>query len=344
MEEFNQIAKIAQKCCQSCPVLVVGSGLSVPFGLPTMRELATYLIDNLNPETTEEEESWLLIRTALANGDHLEQALLNSPLTASLVPKVVGHTWNYVASADADVFKAALNRTFESPLSKLLSYFFNSSLSKVDVVTTNYDRIVEYSCDVIGLHYATAFQSGYVTAFDSRDQRVLTHRGKPVQSVKLWKVHGSLDWFMRDDGLPVRAPIFDTPPVGLQPLIVTPGVSKFERLSDEPFRSNLQGMDKALSDAAAYLCFGFGFRDRQIEPKMVECLARKNVPIVLATRTLTDEAKSFLQTKAKSNFLTLEKSGEKTLARTPERWDGVELEGDYWSVGGFLRLVATEEV
>ena len=338
MEALTHISKLAQNCSQKNPVIVIGSGASIPFGLPSMKPVADYLVSTVKPQSPDEEDSWLLIKTALANGDHLEQALLAHPLVPSLIHQVVRATWELIAKHDRDVFTDAIHNEFHPPLSRLFDHFLNTSNSTVDVVTTNYDRVIEYACDVAGIHYASAFQPSYITTFDSQDKRTLTYRGKPVQTVKIWKVHGSLDWFVRSDGVTIRSPLFTEIPSALEPLIVTPGVSKYERLTDEPFRSTLQGADKALSNANGYICFGFGFRDRQIEPKMVERLARKGVPIVVATKVLTEEAAYFLRHKARANFLALEESPTGTRARYSENWDGVELPGDYWSIEGFLKL------
>ena len=341
MDSLAEISKLAQNCSQNNPVLVLGSGASVPFGLPAMKPLADYLVSNVKPEDEAETDSWLMIRTALASGDHLEQALAASPLAGSIIPQIVRLTWEFIAEHDRAVLFKALENDFKPPLARILSHLFNTSNVSLDVVTTNYDRVIEYTCDIAGIHYSSAFQPSYISSFDSQDQRLLTHRGKRVQTVNIWKVHGSLDWFARTDGITLRSPLLSNVPDFLEPLIVTPGVSKYKRLTDDPFRSTLQGADNALSSANGYICFGFGFRDRQIEPKMVERLNKKDVPIVVATRTLTEEAARFLREKARSNFLALERSENGTRARTPEHWEGVELEGDYWSTGGFLKLITS---
>ena len=72
---------------------------------------------------------------------------------------------------------------------------------------------------------------------------------------------------------------------------------------------------------------------------MVERLARKGVPIVVATKVLTEEAADFLRNKAKNNFLSLEECPSGTRARFSEDWDGIEIPGDYWSIEGFLKLI-----
>ena len=64
----EEIAKIAQSCYQGCPTIVLGSGASMPHGLPSMSDLSTYLRENLETEGDVEGDAWLLVKTALANG------------------------------------------------------------------------------------------------------------------------------------------------------------------------------------------------------------------------------------------------------------------------------------
>lgn len=103
----EQIAKIAQSCFQGCPTIVLGSGASMPHGLPSMGELSTYLCTNMETDGDAEGDAWLLVKTALANGDHLEAALEGKSLPSSLLSKIVGHTWRCVNDKDMQLLDAA---------------------------------------------------------------------------------------------------------------------------------------------------------------------------------------------------------------------------------------------
>lgn len=43
----EQISKLAQACFQARPTIILGSGATMPHGLPSMATLSTYLPDNL---------------------------------------------------------------------------------------------------------------------------------------------------------------------------------------------------------------------------------------------------------------------------------------------------------
>ena len=337
---IENIGKLAQNCVQHHPVVVLGSGASVPHSIRGMGALADVLKDNLTIEGQEEQDAWTLIRTALANGDGLEEALQKTTAPASLVRKIVEHTWLTVAADDLALLQRAAKGAEIFPLSDLIRGLFTSTNNTMHIVTPNYDRVAEYAADVADYIHATGFVPGFIRRREGADMITVRKGSYPARIVRIWKVHGSLDWFEDAQGQVVSLPLSDTLPADLLPLIVTPGVSKYERTHDEPFRSAIQGADTALGAASAVLCIGYGFRDRHIQPKLVERCRQKNVPIVVLARTLTDEAKDFLRTNAGTVYLAMEHCGEGTRVFTHDAPDGAVIEGrELWSFTGFNELV-----
>ena len=339
MSEDN-VAKLAQAGFASNPVVVLGSGSSAPHGLPSMGNLKNYLLAMVAPNGAEEEMGWKSVTDAFAAGEHLEQALTGKALPASLTRSIVKHTWNCINDADCILFRKALRSQEEFPLARLVNALFGSSQKSIDIVTTNYDRVVEYACNYGGALHSVGFTPGYIQRREGSDPISFVQNGKMLRSVRIWKVHGSLDWFERDDSTTLSAPVFELPDTGLTPLIVTPGFNKYERTHDEPFRSAIQGADRALEQADAYLCIGFGFRDSHIQPKILERCRLKTLPVVVIARTLTDEAKSFLLEKAGPNFLGIERCPGGSKAYYQANPQGIEISNvDWWSVDGYLKLV-----
>ncbi|GJL90910.1 MAG: hypothetical protein DHS20C04_05690 [Hyphococcus sp.] len=308
-------------------------------GLPSMGELQDHLVATIKADNTEE-EAWLLVRTALSQGDHLEQALAATALPKTLITKVVGETWRCVSKKDKELFNLTLLGKIEYPIAALMKALFQSSNVEINIVTTNYDRVIEYACGSVGLITSSGFIPGYLQLRDAPEKIKFFRESKPLRNVKLWKVHGSLDWFERQDGSVFGAPLFDNMPAEISPLIVTPGVSKFERTYDEPFRSSIQGADIAIAKAEGILCVGYGFRDTHIEPKIVERCKEKNIPITVLAKSLTGEAKDFLQNKSGKNYLAFEDNATGTIAYSQECPNGIELPNvALWSLDGFLKLV-----
>ena len=335
------IAKSAQKCFSSTPTIVLGSGASMPHGLPSMSDLSKYLKENLETQGQDEEEKWLLVRTALANGDNLEAALEGINLPNALLAKIVGLTWKCVNEKDEALYRRLYADPSAYPLGALLSGLFKSSNTSLDVVTTNYDRVIEYACNSAGLLYQAGFAPGYLQKWESVGGISYRSGQKDARVVKIWKVHGSLDWFQTADDRVVGLPVFSLPESSVSPLIVTPGLNKYEKTSEDPFRTTINGADTALKRASAFLCVGFGFRDKHIHPKIIERCREMNVPIVVLARTLTEEAKAFLRAKAGANYLGIEHANQGSRVYTSEFPDGKEVgEGDLWSLTGFNKIVS----
>jgi hypothetical protein len=337
---IEKIASIAQGCFQQNPVVILGSGASVVHGLRGMGELAQYLMDNLKAEEGEEVEAWHVIKEALSNDNGLEEALVKISAPLSLVEKIVELTWQAISEDDLALLGRAAKGEEQFSLSDLLHGMFKSTHMVANIVTTNYDRVAEYASDIAGYFHATGFAPGIIRTREGVETVSIRRGAHSARTVRIWKVHGSLDWFAGPDGRVVSLPIPANLPDTLKPLIVTPGVSKYERTHDEPFRSAIQGADIALGQAASFLCVGYGFRDRHIQPKIVDRCKNRNVPIVILARTLTDEAKKFIADSAGQAYMALEMDGDGTRVISPEYPDGMTVaQPNLWSFENFNRMV-----
>lgn len=336
---IDDIARIAQNCFQHNPAIVLGSGASIAHQIRGMSALGEYLRDNLDVQGEEEDNAWTLIRTALAHGDGLEEALQKTAAPASMVRKIVNLTWEAIASDDLALLQRAAVGQEAFPLSDLIRALFRSTNNTINIVTPNYDRVAEYAVDVAEYIHATGFVPGLIRRREGADTILVRKGNYPARTVRIWKVHGSLDWFEDTNGTAISLPLSERLPEGLLPLIVTPGVSKYERTHDEPFRSVIQGADAALGHAGAFLCVGYGFRDTHIQPKLVERCRQKNVPIVVLAKQLTDEAKHFLSNNAGSAYLAMEECDGGTRVYMPGTPGGEVINGhSIWSFKEFNNL------
>ena len=327
-----------QDCLKLSPVIVLGSGASIPAGLPSMGVLANHLTTSIGEEELSESDAvvWNQFTKILATKD-LESALQAVTLTERLSDFVVDKTWNLVRDAD----ERALARTIENrnylQLSRLYRHLFNSTNRTISVVTPNYDRLTEYSADVAGCFHYTGFSHGYVRQRLSREQLSIKYENQQVRTVDIWKVHGCLDWFSNVDGEVIALTSARAIPPGRRPAIVTPGVEKYERTHREPFRSIISGADRALSRARAYLCIGFGFNDTHIQPKLLERWKSGDALLVVLTKTLSDNAGKMLLGAREQRFMVLEEGGRGTLMKSHQYPDGVLMEDvDLWKLPEFL--------
>lgn len=312
----------------------------MPYGLPSMDALADYLCTNLATHGDPEENAWRQVKAALERGEHLENALEGDSMPESLLTKIVALTWKCVNKKDRDLLNTAVSNGGRFALGRLLAGLFSSTQTELHVVTTNYDRVVEYACNSMGILFQAGFAPGYVQKWESTEQVRFRRGGNAARVVKIWKVHGSLDWFRTAGERIVGLPVFRFPCKRYTPLIVTPGLNKYEKTHQDPFRTTINGADGALKAASAFLCVGFGFRDQHIHPKIIERCREKSVPIVVLARELTEEAKDFLESKAGTRYLGIEKQGNGSRVYSPKFPSGVQVStGDLWSLQGFNSLV-----
>lgn len=338
--ELEALAKQCQNCAQKNPVIVLGSGASIPHGIRGMSDLAVWLRDKVEVDEGLEVDAWTLVRTALSAGDHLEAALENKPLPDSLVVKIVRSTWDFIAQDDYTLLRSAIKTETVFPLRSLFEGLFRSTNRNIHVVTTNYDRVAEYAADSGGYIHNTGFLPGYLRRTDGAENLIFKQGNSLAKTVTIWKVHGSLDWFSEPKGGVMSLPMTSELPDGLVPLIVTPGVSKFQRTHDEPFRSAIQGADRVLSAATGFICIGYGFRDSHIHPKLMTRCRVYDTPILVAARTLTPEAKAFLKNNAGRHYLALENHDEGTTVYNRENPDGVIVPGgNYWALPALNELI-----
>ena len=63
--KLEDLAKQCQSCAQKNPVIVLGSGASIPHGIRGMGDLADWLRNNVQANEGSEIDAWTLVRTAM---------------------------------------------------------------------------------------------------------------------------------------------------------------------------------------------------------------------------------------------------------------------------------------
>lgn len=338
MDNFaEKVIQLGQKCLEQVPVLVLGSGASYPHGIGGMRELQLHLVSKMSPASESEAASWQLFLNELKSGKDLETALHDVRLTPPLEAQVISLTRDLILADDQKVFRALVKEEVSFPLTKLIRYLHRTTHSLVSVITTNYDRVAEYAVDAAGIEHATGFSRGYYRRFYGGKQYEGFAQNDKI--VEILKVHGSVDWFIDQHGDSVALPDAITAPTSLTPLMVTPGTGKYAVTHEEPFRSIITRSDGAFEKARGVFCVGYGFNDRHIQPKLRKRVLSDAAPVVLLARTLTPNAKGFIQECSHKSWLALEESEAGCRAYFSEQPKGVEVPIALWEFDKFLSEV-----
>jgi hypothetical protein len=225
----------------------------------------------------------------------------------------------------------------------LFRHLFGSTNREIHVVTTNYDRLAEYAANQAGFGFTNGFADGFIgTRAGDRSSRVCRYecqRSSRNRVVHVWKVHGSVDWFSKSDDTVYCCPMAPDSLGAFDPVIVTPGTKKYEKTHCEPFRTVIGEADKALSNAAAFLCVGYGFNDAHIHPKLTERILNHNKPVIVLARTLTDAARKTIARLGDRQHLAIEQGASKATSRV---FSCVSRNGEdvsvakLWDLGVFL--------
>jgi len=329
--------KQAQSYYAQSPAIILGSGASAAFGMSGMGALADYLKSSVDNSTLGSEEciEWDKFVTLLDQNVDLESALHQVNLSERLTGEVVRNTWSLITPEDLNVFDNSLHVRDFFPLGRLLADYFKSTATSIDIITTNYDRLGEYSCEQEGFHHYTGFSHGFRRLLKEpeylRCERV----------VNIWKVHGSLDWFKSNTSEVVGFGNVTEIPNDFTPQIVTPGTEKYRITHLEPFRTIIAKADHAIESANSYLAIGFGFNDQHIQEKLIQKCLRDKASITVITYQLSDATKTFLFESGIENYIAIERGSHdnesiiySSMVDTP-----ITVDEDHWTLQGYLNLI-----
>lgn len=344
-DEVDKVRNAMINCYRQFPTIVLGSGASIDYGLPSMSHLSEYILTRMHTTDNQEKEIWKKIKIVLEKEKDIELVLNDNEVvdSDSLIRKIRELIWESINEKDMITMQRAAAGEINFSLGKLLSGMFQSSYREAHIITTNYDRVIECACNSKGILYQTAFPPGHLQKWKNPEGiRYCVGRDDSLRLarvVKVHKVHGSLDWFSGPNNVPMCLPFkpaFDN----FTPLILIPGAGKFRHSHDEPFRSIMSSADDVLRKARSLLCVGFGFRDQHVHPVIEEVCKEKNIPIIVLARELSEGSKEFLKNSAGACYMGIEEcSGKRSKVYTPDNPSGIPVSiPNLWSLTGFCDL------
>jgi len=184
-------------------------------------------------------------------------------------------------------------------VSFLLSFASRTATrERLNLFTTNYDRLIEYGCDLAGLHVLDRFVGILTPVFRTSRLNVDIHynppgiRGEPRYLegvIRLGKIHGSIDWRweekeLRRYGVPFGAAI-DHPDIPSEPsgsVMIYPNPAKDVETLEYPY-------SELFRDFAAAVCrpncslvtYGYGFGDDHVNRIIKDMLTIPSTHLVI---------------------------------------------------------------
>lgn len=340
-----------QGAFRKAPVLLIGSGFSCGYGLPSMGALAEHLAHTVDGMLTTNEAKLAWAQAIGAIKENLEAGLNNIPLGAAGWTEIVSAIRSETARLILDKTATAESKVLQGEAhgkhapSRLLNRLFDGSPQNAEgihVITTNYDTLLELFCDLAGLPLDTGFagfrrrrprprpifqnQYSRIWVAEKRQQQ-FDHR--LCKTVRLYKPHGSISWLTTDEG-PIEV-LNDAATIGRA--IVVPGPSKYQdALVNTLFDEMRTAMNVVLADAQALLCIGFGFNDDHLQGVIRHRLAA-GMPAIIVTRDPTPSIEQLLGEHP--HVIALFKEGDGAVCR----WKGNALRSSepLWQLNDFLK-------
>jgi hypothetical protein len=293
----NDIKKILQEHIGDGLAIVVGSGLSCAEGLPGMGDLADYLSSVLPKRLASPvQEEWQDLHS-LVMDKGLEGALMTCEPSVELEAAIVSAVIEAIEPAEDKVLTEVVNGTRTLRFTRLLQHLLKPD-EGIPVLTTNYDRLIEAACEAAKLPVDTMFDGATLGWHDEKESRASLLRavglhGRTVRKrrrkhVRIFKPHGSLDWYETPNG-PVRY----SGSLRVQRLLITPGRKKLRRGYDSPFDVHREMANRLVDEAGRFLILGYGFNDDHLETRLARRVG-EGVKTLILCRDLSARAKELL--------------------------------------------------
>lgn len=298
--DIDNIKKTIQDFFNEGTVTIVGSGLSLAEGIPGMGKLASELQSKIPLKITEASDIrvWKEIDDALNKGIGLEEALHNTKPSSYIEEEIRKITAKYIGNAEINVLEDIIQ---EKRVLRFSEYLQNFTIRNqgLTVITTNYDRLIEYACEKNGIRIDTLFIGKYLAQFEPEHSQYMfcngihKRRGTMVATyapkVIILKPHGCLSWHWTS-GKAYSIPHLHSENC----LIITPGLNKYKEGYSVPFDTHRAKANDAIDNASRYIIIGYGFGDDHLETHLLQQL-NSGKPALILTYTLSAKAEALVK-------------------------------------------------
>lgn len=332
------------------PIIIVGTGLSLSMGLPGMKQLLEHLetripkLSNGNNAISTEWDSCLKVIKEFG----FEEGLNKITICNELLELIIDETAQLVHLKDLEALHSIPKlQLSDYPFAKLLKHLIDSLPPEnptLNVITPNYDHLVEYACDLIEVKSCTGFKGTFILKFDQDHLKndtyklnpTVDHRGnvryKKIPRVRLLKPHGSLYWQRINGDTYESFQKLD----GAKRVIITPGSTKFKSsLTDSIMNFHREIANDCIQRSNSILIIGYGFNDVHLQTVLQERL-KSGVDCLIITKWLSPTAKELINSY--KQIIALEEADH-----LKTKWYFNQKEGTWddpiWSLDQFVKRV-----
>ena len=180
----------------------------------------------------------------------------------------------------------------KTPYHKLAKWVNNIDRdTPIEIFTTNYDLLLEEAFESLKVPYFDGFVG---TRFPFFDLRAVEDNLIPNHWTRLWKIHGSINWYLRENKDVYRSTSLEES----DSYIIHPSHLKYDQSRKMPYLALIDRLNKFLRQNSAVLILsGYSFSDDHLNDTILNALRANPTAMVIAllfgdlTKT-TEERKS----------------------------------------------------
>jgi len=153
----------------------------------------------------------------------------------------------------------------------------------VEIFTTNYDLLLEQALDDLEVPYFDGFVGSVRSFFDLR---AVEENLIPVHWSRLWKIHGSINWFQETKGEEkkvFRSSSSELPNDVDASHLIYPSHLKYEESRKMPYLALIDQLNRFIRKKSSFLVLcGYSFNDGHLNDAIVNALKSNPTGMVLA--------------------------------------------------------------
>jgi len=324
----EKIYRVLQDILKEKVLLVIGTGSSMSldqnFGMEKLKqELLSKIPDAISSFENAGKAQWEEVKKRLDNGFILETAM-NDIRDKSLLKSIVYITGNLISELDKKYNLSILKQNDILPIEEFLKKLVSGlpeSNPVLNIITPNYDMLLEHCCDKLKIPFCTGFVGGirkycdWQLSIKSMEiTRDLPQRNKikkvirTKRHIRLHKVHGSLNWFKLNDSFFQNDSLSYIQQDEFDRMIISPGDKKFEEVL-QCSREILSRADEAIRLEKAFVFIGYGFNDIHIDKELKTALITHEKPGIIITKALSDNAQKIVS-ESKNLWAVFQNNGD----------------------------------
>jgi len=164
----------------------------------------------------------------------------------------------------------------KTPYHKLAKWIHNIERdTPIEIFTTNYDLLVEEAFEYIGVPYFDGFVGSKQPFFDLR---AVEDCLIPKHWSRLWKIHGSINWYQKNKKDVYRSTSLEES----DPCIIQPSHLKYDQSRKMPYLALIDRLNKFLRQNSAVLIMsGYSFSDEHLNDTILNALKANPTAMVI---------------------------------------------------------------